>query len=54
MRIAADKAGTNISPERLGKWLKKASNIRVGNWKLTINREDIYRPKWLMETRKAP
>lgn len=51
MRVAADKTGSGISPERLGKWLRKASNIRVGSWKLTINREDIYRPKWLMETR---
>jgi putative DNA primase/helicase len=48
MIVASDRSGHSISGQRLGKWLAKNNNNRVGDLKLTVNRNDISRLKWIL------
>jgi putative DNA primase/helicase len=49
LTIARDRTGLGVSPERLAKWLRSTANVRVGNMKLTINRRDAARPRWVLQ-----
>jgi hypothetical protein len=40
-----------IAPVRLGKWLGKASNTVAAGHKLTVDRQDISRLRWILEKR---
>jgi putative DNA primase/helicase len=46
--IASERVGSGVSPRRLGKWLAKNNNNRVGNLKMTVNLEDPTRPRWVL------
>lgn len=48
LAIAAERSGTSISPRRLGKWLGTSNNNRVGDLKLTVDRADAARPRWIL------
>lgn len=48
LAVAAERTGTTISSRRLGKWLTSNNNNRVGDLKLTINRQDAARPRWVL------
>ena len=46
--VAEDRKGGFVSPRRLGKWLASNNNNRVGDLKLTVNREDPSRLRWIL------
>lgn len=48
LAIAGDRSGGSVSPIRLAKWLSKNNNNRVGTLKLTVDRQDAARPKWIL------
>lgn len=48
LAVAAERSGTAISPRRLGKWLSASNNNRVGELKLTVDRQDAARPRWIL------
>lgn len=48
MVVAADKSGHSVSSVRLGKWLMKNNNNRIGDLKLTVDRNDISRLRWIL------
>lgn len=48
LTVAAERSGTTVSTRRLGKWLLTANNNRVGDLKLTANRQDPSRIKWVL------
>lgn len=48
LAIAAERSGASISGRRLGKWLSKNNNNKVGTLKLTVNLEDPARPRWVL------
>jgi putative DNA primase/helicase len=48
LSVAAERSGTTISGRRLGKYLASAEKNRVGDLKLTINRQDVARPRWVL------
>jgi putative DNA primase/helicase len=48
LSVAAERSGTTISTRRLGKWLASTEKTRVGDLKLTVNRQDAYRPRWVL------
>lgn len=48
LAVAAERTGTTISSRRLGKWLTSNNNNRVGDLKLTTNRSDAARPRWVL------
>jgi putative DNA primase/helicase len=48
LTVAAERSGMQVSPRRLGKWLSASNNNRVGDLKLTINRQDAARPRWVL------
>lgn len=48
LSVAAERSGTTVSARRLGKWLASAEKNRVGDLKLTVNRQDAYRPRWVL------
>jgi putative DNA primase/helicase len=49
LAVAAERSGSSISPRRLGKWLAKNNNNKVGTLKLTVNLEDPTRPRWVLK-----
>jgi putative DNA primase/helicase len=48
LNVAAERSGATVSSRRLGKWLSASNNNRVGNLKLTVDRTDPTRLRWLM------
>lgn len=50
--IAPGRRG-EIDPRALGKWLGKAENSVAAGLKLTCNRNDATRPKWMLNTTNA-
>ncbi len=46
LAVARDRNASTISSERLGKWLRGATNTRSGDLKLEVNRQDAKRPRW--------
>lgn len=48
LAIAGDRSGGSVSPVRFAKWLSKNNNNRVGTLKLTVDRSDAARPKWIL------
>lgn len=49
LAIAADRSGHSVSPLRLAKWLAKNNNNLIGSLKLLVDRNDIARPKWILD-----
>jgi putative DNA primase/helicase len=48
LSVAAERSGSTISGRRLGNYLAKADKNRVGDLKLTVNRQDPTRPRWVL------
>ena len=48
LAISRERNSNAVSPERLGKWLRAAKDSRVGVLKLTVDRTDKKRPRWVM------
>jgi putative DNA primase/helicase len=48
LEVAAERSGTVVSPRRLGKWLSANNNNRIGDLKLTVDRSDMARPRWIL------
>lgn len=48
LTVAAERSGTIVSPRRLGKWLSVNNNNRIGDLKLTVDRQDISRLRWII------
>lgn len=48
LAVAAERAGNTVSPRRMGKWLSTSNNNRVGNLKLTVDRKDPTRLRWVL------
>lgn len=48
MEVARDRSGKEIDPLRLGKWLGKAENNIAAGLKLTSDRGDAARPRWVL------
>jgi Bifunctional DNA primase/polymerase, N-terminal len=48
LAVAAERSGVTVSSRRLGKWLASANNNRVGDLKLTANRQDPSRVRWVL------
>jgi putative DNA primase/helicase len=46
--VAAERSGTAISPKRFGKWLASNNNNVIGGFKLTANRSDPSRVRWML------
>lgn len=46
--VAAERHGSTVSSRRLGKWLSKNNNNKVGDLKLTTNLEDPTRPRYVL------
>ena len=46
LAVSAERSGNTISPRRLGKWLAKNNNNKVGALKLQANRADPSRVRW--------
>lgn len=46
--VAAERSGTAISPKRFGKWLASNNNNVIGGFKLTANRSDPSRVRWVL------
>lgn len=46
LAIAGERSGLSVSAKRLGKWLNLSNNNRVGDLKLSVNRQDPSRVKW--------
>ncbi len=46
MAISRDRQKNLIDPDRLGKWLRSSLNMRSGNLKLLINRQNVKKPRW--------
>jgi hypothetical protein len=47
--VAQDRRG-EIDPKRLGKWLAKTENTISGRLKLTVDRGDSKRPRWVLRS----
>jgi putative DNA primase/helicase len=48
MEVARDRRGSDVDPVRLGRWLGKAENNVAAGFKLTSDRGDAARPRWLL------
>ena len=48
LSVAAERSGSTVSPRRLGKWLTSSNNNKVGDLKLTVNRTDPSRLRWVL------
>ena len=48
LTIASDRNGNTISGRRLGKWLSSNENNLVAGLKLTCDRSDMARPRWVL------
>lgn len=48
LAVAAERSGTSISPKRFGKWLSSNNNNVIGGIKLTANRSDPSRVRWIL------
>lgn len=48
IEVAGDRSGGSISNKRLGKWLSSNNNNIVEGLKMTVNRSDARRPRWIL------
>jgi putative DNA primase/helicase len=48
LAVASERSGNTISARRLGKWLSSNNNNIVGGLKLTVNRSDPSRIRWIL------
>ena len=54
LAIARERNAHSVSSEKLGKWLRAAKDSRVGDLKLTVDRSDKKRPRWVMTKGAGP
>ena len=54
LEVAASSHGGGIDARRLGQWLLRSENSIVAGLKLTVDRSDSARPRWLLSRTATP
>jgi putative DNA primase/helicase len=49
IEVARQRGGSAIDPKRLGRWLSGATDTIANRFKLTVDRSDQTRPRWIID-----